>query len=437
MKDFVRVVAYFAISLILVLLLGPFIQLLETGHYDLMTQLRAPVPVDDLAIVAIDQLSLSELEQEQLTFPWPRSIYALVIQVLNEAGAKAIMFDVVFDRVSDPVEDQAFADAIQVSQIPVILAASIETTVTEQYSLTSEVWPLDVLIDAGALPGFARLSPDSDTILRHGQLSVGGEPTLAVRTYEALGNELIIEDLPVVSFAEDDPEILIFYAGPPSSVPQRSFSQLLLGGFPPDFYRDKIALIGRFQSIQSTTETQADAFGTPVSGIQMQGVEIHANILNSLLKKEFIYQAPGSLVLGASLVLSLIVTLIVLKFRRIKPKLLWSVGLLASFVVGTLFLFMSYDYWVLTIQPLLMGTGTLALNVVHEYFTSDKERRHVRKALSGYVSSEVMQGILDDPTALELGGRQVQATVLFSDLAGFSKISETMTPTDLSAMLNE
>ena len=61
----------------------------------------------------------------------------------------------------------------------------------------------------------------------------------------------------------------------------------------------------------------------------------------------------------------------------------------------------------------------------------------MRKALSGYVSSEVMQGILDDPAALELGGRQVQATVLFSDLAGFSKISESMSPTELSSMLNE
>ena len=360
MKDFVRVSTYFVISLLIVLLLGNFtlfIQAFETRHYDLMTRLRAPVPVDDLAIVAIDQLSLSELEQEQLTFPWPRSVYALVIQVLNEAGAKAILFDMVFDRISDPGEDQAFAQAIRESQIPVILAASIETTVTQQYSLESEVWPLDVLIDAGALPGFALLSPDSDTILRHGRLSVGGEPTLAVRAYQALGNELLVEDLPVVSLESGDPEILIRYAGPPSSVPQRSFSQLLLGGFPPDFYRDKVAMIGRAQSIQelSSSVAQADAFGTPVSSIQMPGVEIHANILNSLLEQDFIDQAPNTLVLGISLLIFLLITLIVLKLRRIQPKLLWSMGLLVSFTVITLVLFLSFDYWVLTIQPLLMG----------------------------------------------------------------------------------
>ncbi len=87
----------------------------------------------------------------------------------------------------------------------------------------------------------------------------------------------------------------------------------------------------------------------------MPGVEIHANILNSLLEQDFIDQAPNTLVLGISLLISLLITLIVLKLRRIQPKLLWSMGLLVSFTVITLVLFLSFDYWVLTIQPLLMG----------------------------------------------------------------------------------
>jgi adenylate cyclase len=98
--------------------------------------------------------------------------------------------------------------------------------------------------------------------------------------------------------------------------------------------------------------------------------------------------------------------------------------------------FVQADYWIYTVQPVLIAASVFVLNALVQYRVSEKDRAFVRKAMTGYVSKQVMQRLLDNPSALELGGVQVDATVLFSDIVGFSSISERMTPPDLTALLN-
>ena len=88
-------------------------------------------------------------------------------------------------------------------------------------------------------------------------------------------------------------------------------------------------------------------------------------------------------------------------------------------------------------QPFLVGLLAVAMNTVYQYRTTEKERQQIEQMLSGYVSKHVINTIMKDPAKLELGGVEVEATVLFSDIAGFSKISEKITPQELSARLNE
>ena len=76
------------------------------------------------------------------------------------------------------------------------------------------------------------------------------------------------------------------------------------------------------------------------------------------------------------------------------------------------------------------------INTLHHYRASELERMHVRRALMGYVSSQVLEEVLSDPDKLELGGKEVTATVLFSDIAGFSTISEGVNPPELAHLLN-
>jgi adenylate cyclase len=99
--------------------------------------------------------------------------------------------------------------------------------------------------------------------------------------------------------------------------------------------------------------------------------------------------------------------------------------------------FVYQSYWLYTTQPLFLMLSVFGLNTLYQYRQTEKERAHIRKALKGYVSEQVMHHVMQHPEGLELGGIQVNATVLFSDIAGYSKISENMTPKELFTTLNE
>ncbi|MFQ5737445.1 MAG: CHASE2 domain-containing protein [Acidobacteriota bacterium] len=447
---------YFAAGILLIVSLftvgtlsvfTPYLENLELNNYDfLLAVLRGPLdPPSDLVIIAIDENSLDQLAQLGLDWPWPRGIYGELIKALDKAGARLMVFDIIFDQNSeDRSQDAYLAQAIRESSIPVLLAATVHQVRDSRFSLDTEVNPLDLFLEAGARPGFSKFNPDRDTVIRHGLLALNGEPTLSSRAYSLLrGRPLDPLKLPVVAYQGGDPEILINYVGGARSIRTVSFYQALdyENSLPDGIFEDKIIFVGRSQSVYEISAGQADVFPSPFDllggGQLMPGVEIHANLLNSLLRNKYLDQAPAAAMLLISILLAAFVTGCMVAFKGIRTKVAVSASIMLGYLTVTWIAFLRFDYWMWSIQPLAVAAMVVAGNTVYQYRVTERERAHIRRALKGYVSRPVMDRVMQDPRSLELGGVQVQATVLFADIAGFSKIAEQIDSRELTSMMND
>lgn len=425
----------------------PYLEGLELKNYDfLMAVLRGPqTPPKDIVIVAIDDTSIRKYVDQGFPFPWPRSFHADLIRVLAGAGAQAIVFDVVFEtRAPDPADDEDLAQAIREAGIPVILAGFIEVIADPRFSMVEFHEPLPLLTEAGGLTGYATLNPDSDGVIRSGRLFVGGNPTLTTRTLEALGIEPVYESLPITSWEGDDPEILVNYVGGSRTIPTVSYDQALSmdESLPADTFKDKIVFVGLSLAVTDLSQGRAaDHYASPfdqlTASATMPGVEIHANLMNTVLRGHYLRRLGFWTSWIMIMAPAVLITFLVVRVEMFAFKTVGSLVVSLFFLFLGIWMFVSASTWILMIQPLAIMVSTFGLNVLYQYRLTERERAHIRRALSGYVSSQVMNEIMKNPDQLELGGIQVEATVLFSDIAGFSKISEKITPRELAAMLND
>ncbi|MEJ2081020.1 MAG: adenylate/guanylate cyclase domain-containing protein [Acidobacteriota bacterium] len=426
---------------------SPYLDDLELRNYDfMMAVVRGPEPPPkDIVIVAIDEASRSQFEQDYgVTYPWPRGFYGQLVDTLNTLGAKAVVFDVAFFDASQPDEDEAFASAIRRSHIPIVVAAAVEVVADPRFSMVRQLLPFSAFTDAGAQIGYATLNPDRDGVLRRGRLAVGSEPTLATRALQDLGKEDLLRQASVIGLEGGDPEILVNYVGGGRSIPTVSFYQAIDAQslLPDGYFRDKIVFVGYSLAVTDLSQGSApDHYPSPFDGLSgmasMPGVEIHANILNTILTGKYIDRLPAVPQWVILIGLAILVSLFVLLTERFSLKISGSLVLILAFATTSVLLFIYARVWLLTIQPIALMLLVFGLNILYQYRLTEKERAQIRRALSGYVSKQVMGEIMKHPDELELGGVQVEATVLFSDIAGFSKLSEKTTPRELATLLND
>ncbi|HEY2931728.1 MAG TPA: adenylate/guanylate cyclase domain-containing protein [Acidobacteriota bacterium] len=429
------------VSLFLMSQYTPWLDVLEGKSYDfMMSTLRgAEEKPRDIVIVAIDESSLKEFANAGMRFPWPRRVHAELIRLLNEAGARCIIFDVAFTEPSTPQDDQALAAAIQASRAPVVLASTIDQVRDPRFTAVMQIEPLEILLKAGAKVGYATEYPDRDGVLRRGRLSIGGEPTLATQTLAQIGGRLDLARIPQVGGSREDPAVLIDYVGPARFIPTVSYYQALdyKTALPKDTFSHKLVFVGRSLTIHDISggETQKDIFESPWE--LMPGVEVHANILNALLRSRFISQMGVVETWLVLIIPGLLICGIVLGLGALRLKVLLSVVLILLYLAGAFLSFAYARHWMQTVQPVAIMLSIFALNTLYQYRATEKERAHLREAFKGYVSHQVMHEVLKNPDRLGLEGKQVEATVLFSDIAGFSKMSEKVTAQEMARILND
>ena len=479
--------------------LNPF-ELAELRTYDwrLTHTARPSLARKDIAIVEIDEGSLRRLQPNAGRWPWPRAVHSMLLDYLARAPAKVIVYDVVFSdadtrrgfdfgesTLSGAESDKALADSIKAAGNVVLVAdasydAEVENAVLPDtgypldvpgiYELRGVLPPVPVLAAAAAALGHNRFVLDPDGPLRHTIPFVRTHhrvvPSLGVtaalraagirpQDVRLDGTRLHFGDrvMPLAwRHVKADDGLLSFlwnpidFRGPAlledlksRTYPTYSFADLeyaeeeLLAGQKPSIdpavFRDKLVFVG------TTASGLFDVFETPFSNGKMPGVQVHAAVADDILSNRFIREAGGGVrittVAGAAIVVGLIAASL---------PAWWAAAATAVLLAGVAWLadaLFAGGYWLNLSQPVLASSFALFGGVAYQYFFEGREKRKMKKLFGQYVSKDVYEQLVADPALARLGGQRREMTVLFSDIRGFTTVSERGQPEEIVGMLNE
>jgi adenylate cyclase len=200
----------------------------------------------------------------------------------------------------------------------------------------------------------------------------------------------------------------------------------------PTVFKDKIVFIGL------TASGLLDVFDTPVStdsSGSMPGIQLHASMADSILANRFITPPSAKSRLASVLICALAIGLLsaFLPFAQALPASLVIIGGWTWFTVAAF----KDGRWLTLVQPLAAGALTLFFGTAYQYFVEGREKRKVSKLFGRYVSKDVYAQLMAHPDQAELGGRRREMSVLFSDIRGFTTVTEKGEPEALVHQLNE
>lgn len=409
----------------------------------------------EIVIAAIDEKSLEEDALGPLQ-KWPRTHYADVIQTLNHEGVKAIGIDVLFPDSSylGHNDDRKLANVLGQNE-DVVLAARYD------YSRTGERFietPNNTLMSADPKLGWINVLQESDGFVRQlpifsltrtgvveafslqlARLYLDARPVdyrVAEEKFQFTNGITIPVETKRYAIKNQDVYLMnINYFARPKSYQTISFSNLLEGNFidsmgnPVDF-NGKIVLIG------PTAKGLGDSYLSPVSeGVQMPGVEIHANNIQTLIEQKFL-KNQNALSLWLTLIGLLIVNILIFSLLKVRYAVPIVIAEMLGMVIAGIVL---YDTGLMldVIHPLILITLSFVGTFLLRFILEQKERQFIEGAFGHYVNKSVVKQILKNPKMLELGGAKRDITVFFSDIEGFTSLSEKMKPAELVQFLNE
>jgi adenylate cyclase len=408
----------------------------------------------EIVIVSIDEKSLEDAKLGAFS-QWKREYYAQAIDALNTAGAAAIGIDVTFPDASThgKADDEILRDA---------LAKYDNTVIAGRYYFDNGIRQTDLpnatIMEANPKVGWINVQLDDDGFVRTIPLFAATKDKtveafslqiarayLKVEPvdYRITGNAFHFSEQTVIPAMikrdketnQDVPLMYVNYFAEPNKFTRISFIDLINGklvdtyGDPIDF-KDKIALIG------PTAIDLQDDYLSPVSkGVRMPGVEIHANNIQTLIEGKFL-RNQTDMSLWVTLLALLAVNLAlfaVLKVRYTLPLTVLEIfGILVTGIVAYEFrIFLNVIYPISLIVLSFVGTYLL------RFIMEQKERKFIEGAFGHYVNKDVVKQIQKDPKVLVLGGIKRNITVFFSDIEGFTSLSEKLEPNDLVSFLNE
>ena len=450
----------------------------------------------DVVIVDVDNLSLDLLRPTLGRFPWQRDAWVKVVQYLSVGGARAIGFDFTFPDpdLEHPAADSAFAATARAA------GDVVQSLTFQQVRDTAEVRrqaafredsaamrrlgdfgfdvrglpadadyqvvvsPYRALLDASRALGAINFTPDPvDGTARRAPLLYGfrghAYPAFGLAVAMAADSARFAGGPPswtpnALTFGRlrvplDHGMLLLNWRGPyrdprrvehpetyrifPFAQLVHSYDQAAAGATPEvplSAFQHKVVFVGT--SGAGLFDARANPFGP-----NDPGVLIHATMADNLLTGDFLRRA-APLVNVAAVVAAALLAGIAASFIA---SVWWSVAagiLVAGAYLGlTLLLFAHGRTWLDAAMPtlaiLLTFTGGMAAN----YFTEGRHKRQIRDMFSKYVAPEYVAQLADDPSKIALGGRRAELTILFSDIRGFTSISEKLEPHEVIAFLNE
>ncbi|MDX2218150.1 MAG: adenylate/guanylate cyclase domain-containing protein [Burkholderiales bacterium] len=408
-------------------------QRLELRVHDLLAVQTAPnrsqLPI---TIIGIDETSFQQIGRQ---WPWPRRLHAQLIDQAHKAGALVIALDLMMSEASaDPEDDRLLAEAIARAG-NVVVAAGMQYQESQYARQWLRVDPLDVFRNAGAGVGLTNIIQDSDLVVR--RMPEGKD--VFWRSIIDRANQRAPG---MLTSPPDQTGRMIGYAGPDRTFPYVSYYQALRAetDLPPSVFQDQIVIIGLDAKASANAQAvQPDQFATPFTSVSewlTAGAELHANFLESALTGRGVQ--PLGRLWGWILAITAILAAGIL-MREWRPLLSGLAGLALIGLTGALatVLFVHQLVWIPCLGAMFGVALVYAQLGTHAYFTERRQRRETRRAFSMYLAPEVVDEIMAHPEKLKLGGERREVTLLFTDLAGFTTLSEMLGPEQVAQLLNE
>ena len=253
-------------------------------------------------------------------------------------------------------------------------------------------------------------------------------PTVIMDGWVVAGIE-IGRQLPIPT--EESGAFLVNYRGGPKTFPHISITDILNRRVPPETFKDKIVLVG------ATAIGIYDIRATPFSSIY-PGPEIHATVIDSILHHDFLYRPnwAKSFDLAAIILIGVALGLLLPRLRALSGAVV-AIGLLIIYIILCQYLFNHLGAWLNIVYPALVLILTYISLTLYKYLTEERQKKFIRDAFSTYLAPSVVSQIIQSPEKLVLGGEDRVITAFFSDVQGFTSISEKLTPTELVELLNE
>ena len=413
---------------------------------------------DQLMIVAIDDFSLQQAVNADLSsdpllkslnqWPWPRRIYATVLDRLIEAGAAAVGFDLLFESPSSHGEDDdaVFAEALQRHHEQVVLGVQVLSSRGPVAGLSLlDVTPTLRTADAPLPRGLLNGEADGDGVIRRrpGQVSQSMRQQLNAAIPDGLAIALLRKQQQSADLSTHSRDLLDPY-GPPGTIPTLSIWELL----EPQAFAS-IKRSGRLRNalvlVGPTAAVLQDLHPAVFSGAQgMPGVELHATELANRLDSSsmrWIPAPPGWNLMMAFLVI--VAGVSAARFERPLPRLGFLIGASGLLVAGSAGLII----WGGVLLPVLGIAGSLAITGIvtsaDATLRLQWQRRRLRRTLGRYLSPAVAAEIADQPEEADglLGGQLMDVVILMSDIRGFTGFTQEMTEQgkvkDLVTRLNQ
>jgi adenylate cyclase len=408
----------------------PLRHALEAPVFDALTVASAPKrSVLPIAIVGIDEASFTQLGKR---WPWSRELHARLIDRLAQAGASVIAFDVVLAERGEDGGDQAMAQAISRAG-NVVLSADhtyTETTSTKQWI---RVDPIIEFTSAGAVSGLATTPLDPDDRVRTFPQYDDAFWRQAIRALIKSRPGSVPE--PYVA-----PGAMLRHLGPTHTFPYFSYHQVLNGdpSIAPDAFADQMVLVGFDLRTSPEAGRQRDLFATPFIGpsrLYTPGVELQATLIENALMGQAIVPVPVWQN-TALLALALLLAWPALVYWSPVRSVLVVGAVCAGVAILSAWLFVSHNLWLATATPVLsLGLAFISTGT-GSYWIERRRATQIRSAFEKYVSSDVVGDIVAHPERLTLGGERRELTLLFSDLAGFTSMSEKLSPEAVADVIN-
>ena len=451
----------------------------QTWDWRVRTLAKPGTATDEVALILLDQNSLNWGEEEQgLSWPWPREAYSFVINFCARAGVKALAFDVLYTESSTygVYDDEALGMAIsdmgrfvaavflgdeigQSTEWPPLapdpaisideLTQGIRARRDEDFELAA--FPIPELLATANMLGNVSAVPDSDGVFRRGNLYASFDGFILAslslatfmvehaedrsigihRRYIALTQKTVPTDT--------DGRVIVNYRGPSGT--HKSFSAAaviqsevnLLSGEEPLI--DPQELAGKYVFFGFSAPGLLDLRPSAVAPVYT-GVEIHATMLDNLLSDDFVREL--SPIFYRVLLFSLVFLggfIVTITSGGIKNTLFYILFLAVP--IPAAWLSFIRGFWL----PIIVPEAALLITVigagVANYVTEGRQKRFIKGAFSQYLSPTVIDQLIDQPDRLKLGGERRELSIFFSDLQGFTSISEGLSPEDLTSLLND